>query len=58
MFHCCSSRRCCYYGGSDPIEAEQVVWQMCLAADTEPDAATARLLASIDISWQQLHCGC
>ncbi|WIA41882.1 hypothetical protein OEZ86_009205 [Tetradesmus obliquus] len=49
---------CCYYGGSDPVEAEQVVRQMCLAADTEPDGATARLLASIDISWQQLHCGC
>lgn len=58
LCHCCLSFRCCYYGGSDPVEAEQVVRQMCLAADTEPDAATARLLASVDISWQQLHCGC
>lgn len=39
------------------MDAEQVVREMCAAADTEPDAVILQLLASIDMTWQQLHCG-
>lgn len=49
--------RCWHYGGGDPIEAEQVVREMCGTSGMEPDGTTARWLAAIDISWQQLHCG-
>lgn len=52
--HAC--RRCCHYGGADPAEAEGVAREMCAAGGLEPNAMTARLLAAIDISWQQLHC--
>lgn len=53
----CLASRCCHYGGGDPFEAEEVVREMCAMTDTEPDAVMVQLLATIDLTWQQLHCG-
>lgn len=30
---------------------------MCAAGSMEPNAATAQLLAAVDMGWQQLCCG-
>lgn len=49
--------QCSFYGGDNPSEAEQVAREMCGAGDFEVDGATARLLAAIEMAWQQLHAG-
>ena len=46
--------RCWHYGGGSPLEAAELVREMCHVADMEPDGVTARYLEAIDISWQQL----